>query len=128
MLIFFQNLGASVTVVIANTIFAQTLTSTIPRYAPSVSPGATLSAGSGASAVRSLVAGHEDELNGVLKAYSESIGNVFYFLVGLSGLALVTSLGMGWKDVRKTTEGDKSGDATTGGKTKEESVAEKGEV
>lgn len=124
MLIFFQNLGTSAATVIANTIFTQTLASAVPRYAPSVSPGATLSAGSGASAVRNLVAGHEDELNGVLKAYSESLRNVFYFLAGMSVLAVVLSLGLGWKDVRRNTQGDKLGDGTM----KEDSVAEKGEV
>ena len=86
---------------IANTIFSQTLTSVIPRNAPSVSPQAALNAGSGADAVRSLVpAGGEGELVGILRAYSESLRNVFYFLVGISALAALMSLGMGWKDVR----------------------------
>ncbi|CAO2654663.1 Nn.00g113960.m01.CDS01 [Neocucurbitaria sp. VM-36] len=123
-IIFAQNLGTSITIVISNTIFAQTLTSRIPRYAPSVSPQAALDAGSGAGAVRDLVAGHEEELNGVLRGYSESLGNVFYFLVGLAGLALVLSAGMGWKDVRKSSEGNKSEDAAL----EEDSVPAKGEV
>ena len=68
---------------------------------PSVSPQAALDAGSGAGAVRALVAvGDQDELDGVLKAYSESLRNVFYFLIGLACLAVFVSLGMGWKDVR----------------------------
>ncbi|KAK0642638.1 Efflux pump mlcE [Lasiodiplodia hormozganensis] len=100
--IFFQNFGTSVAVVISNTIFTQALTSTIPRYAPSVSPHAALSAGSSAEAVRMLVpAGRPDELNGILRAYSESLRNVFYFLVGLAACATAFSLGMGWKNVGK---------------------------
>ncbi len=100
-MIFFQNLGAAINVVIGNVIFSQTLSSTIPRYAPSVSPKAALDAGSGATAVRNLVIGHEDELPGVLRAYSQSLRNVFYFLVGLTVVMLLASGGMGWKDVRK---------------------------
>ncbi|KAF2031502.1 efflux pump protein [Setomelanomma holmii] len=103
-LIFFQNLGTSIGIVIANTIFAQTLSKTAPRYAPSVSAEDALDAGSGADAVRALVAGHEDELSGVLRAYSEGLRNIFYFLVALSCIAVVASLGMGWVDVRKKKE------------------------
>ncbi|KAJ4346149.1 hypothetical protein N0V95_005652 [Ascochyta clinopodiicola] len=101
-LIFFQNFSTSVAGVISNTIFAQTLTARITQYAPLVSPSEALKSGSGASTVRALVpAGHEDELDGVLKAYSDSLQNVFYFLVGLAVLATLVSFGMGWKDVRR---------------------------
>jgi hypothetical protein len=101
-LIFFQNFSTSVAGVLSNTVFAQTLTRSIPRYAPSVSPAEALRSGSGASAVRDIVpAGHEEELEGLLTAYSISLRNVFYFLTGLALLATVASFGMGWKDVRK---------------------------
>jgi hypothetical protein len=101
-LIFFQNFSTSVAGVVSNTIFAQTLTATIPIYAPSVSPAAALEAGTGASAVRDVLpVGHEDELVGLLRAYSNSFRNVFYFLAGLAVLATAASLGLGWKDVRE---------------------------
>ncbi|KAF9694124.1 hypothetical protein EKO04_007850 [Ascochyta lentis] len=101
-LIFFQNFSTSVAGVVSNTIFAQTLMAKVLKYAPSVSPSAALKAGSGANTVREMVpAGHEDELDGVLRAYSDSLRNVFYFLAGLAVLATVVSFGMGWKDVRK---------------------------
>lgn len=100
-LVFFQNFGTSIGIAASNTIFAQTLTRAILRYAPSVSPQAALNAGSGAGAVRDLVIGHEEELDGVLLAYSESLRNVFYLLVGLSCSSVLLSLGMGWVDVRK---------------------------
>jgi uncharacterized membrane protein YbhN (UPF0104 family) len=112
MLIFFQNFGASISIVISNTIFAQSLTKLIPHYAPSVSPQAALDAGSGADAVRKLTAGHEGELNGVLLAYSHSVSRIFYFLVALSCIAVVASFGMGWVDVRKKTEVKPPMDAT----------------
>lgn len=100
--IFFQNFSTSVAGVISNVIFAQTLTKSIPQYAPSVSPRDALKAGSGASAVRDIVpAGHEEELQGLLKAYSIGLRNVFYFLTGLAIVATVASFTLGWKDVRK---------------------------
>jgi hypothetical protein len=106
-LIFLQNFGVSIGIVISNVAFAQTLTKAVPKYAPSVTGQAALDAGSDAHAVRHLVVGHEDELNGVLMAYSESLRNVFYFLVAMAGLSIVLSLGMGWVDVRKKKEGAK---------------------
>jgi hypothetical protein len=104
MMIFTQNFAISVIVVLSNTIFAQTLTNVLPQYAPSVSAQAALEAGSDAGAVRHLVNGHEAELNGVLLAFSESLRNIFYFLVGISAVGVVVSLGMGWVDVRKKAE------------------------
>ena len=63
-----------------------------------------MDAGSGAGAVRDLVIGHEEELGGILLAYSESLRNVFYLLVGFSCAAVPLSVGMGWVDVRKKNE------------------------
>lgn len=101
-LIFFQNFSTSIAGVVSNTIFAQTLTAEVPKHAPHISPAAALAAGSGASAVRDVVpTGHEDELDGLLRAYAYSLRNVFYFLAGLAVLATAVSLGLGWKDVRK---------------------------
>lgn len=101
LLFLFQNLGTSVGIVISNTVFAQTLTHGITEYAPSVAPQAALDAGSGAAAVRDLVTGHEEELTGVLLAYSEGLRNIFFLLVAISVVAVFSSLGMGWIDVRK---------------------------
>ncbi|KAL1798981.1 hypothetical protein ACET3X_003018 [Alternaria dauci] len=106
-LIFFQNLSASIAVVIANTIFAQTLTSKISLYAPSVSPQVVLDTGSSASAVRALVP--PEGLDGLLRAYSESLRNVFYFLSAVACVAVIASLGMDWKDIReKSGESEKN--------------------
>lgn len=61
--------------------------------------------------MRALVpTGRPDELNGILRAYSESLRNVFYFLVSLAACATVFSLGMGWKNVgkRKKQEEEKA--------------------
>jgi hypothetical protein len=103
-LIFLQNLGGAVVVVLSDVIFAQTLTKRVPQYAPSVSPQAVLDAGSGAEAVRALVEGHLEDLDGILRAYSEGLRNIFYFLIGISVVSVFVCLGMGWVDVRKKSE------------------------
>ena len=71
------------------------------KYAPSVSAEAALAAGGGAQAVRSLVPQGSSELGGVLRAYSDSVDNVFYLLAGFAVLTVGFSFGMGWKDIRK---------------------------
>jgi hypothetical protein len=103
-LVFLQNFGTSIGIVLSNTIFSQTLSNTVTQYAPSVTPQSALEAGSGPNAVRHLVDGHPDELNGVLTAYSQSLRNIFYFLVGISSVSAFVCLGMGWVDVRKKKE------------------------
>lgn len=119
-LIFSQNFGASIAMVISNTIFAQSLTKLVPQYAPSVSHQAALEAGSGAGAVRKLADGHEDELSGILLAYSKSFDRIFYFLVALSCMSVVVSFGMGWVDVRKKKEVKPSVEALDEEKLEEE--------
>lgn len=106
-LVFLQNFGTSIVVVLSNTIFAQTLTSKISHYAPSVTPQAALEAGSDSNAIRHLVDGHEGELNGVLKTYSQGLQNIFYLLIGISSISVVFCLGMGWVDVRKKQEAER---------------------
>lgn len=109
-LIFFQNLSTSIAGVVSNTIFAQSLVAALSQYAPSVSPTTALEAGSNAAAVRDIVPdGATDQLEGVLKAYSESLRNIFYFLIGLAVLATAVSFGMGWNDVRKKQDGHGEG-------------------
>ncbi len=105
-LIFFQNFSTSIAGVVNNTIFTQTLFANIPKYAPSVSLSVALEAGSGAGAVRDILpTGYESELEGLLRAYSDSLRNVFYFPVGLAALATAVSFGMGWRDVREKQHG-----------------------
>lgn len=101
LLIFCQNFGAAVAVVVATAIFSQSLVSDIAKYAPSVSPQAVLAAGSGASAVRALVPPGSPELEGVLLSYANSFDKVFYLLVAFACVSFLFSLGMGWKDVSK---------------------------
>jgi hypothetical protein len=100
-LTFIMNLGSSTFVVIATTVFTQTLSSSIPKYAPSVSPQAALDAGGGAAAVRALVPPGSAELGGVLRSYELSLRNVFFLLAAISVVGVGLSFGMGWTDLRK---------------------------
>ncbi|KAH8645828.1 efflux pump protein [Xylariales sp. PMI_506] len=100
-LIFCQNMSAAVSIVVANTIFTQSLLSEIVIRAPSVSPQVALDAGSSASAVRALVPSGSTELYGVLEAFSISIDRVFYLMTAFGVLAFCFSWGMGWKNISK---------------------------
>ncbi|KAF2690511.1 efflux pump protein [Lentithecium fluviatile CBS 122367] len=123
-LIFIQNLSAAIFLIIGNTIFTQSLLSKLAHYAPSISSQAALKAGGSADAVRKLIpAGREVELDGVLRAYSEGLGNVWYLLVGFSVGAFACAWGMGWRDVRK--DGKKLPAATVVVETDRETDGEK---
>lgn len=124
-LIFAQGLSGAIFIVVANTIFTQSLKSTLPKYAPSVSMRAALDAGASASAIQNLVKNYRDELPGVLEAYSESLGNIWLMLAGFSSVLVFASFGMGWTDVRKKEGKEKKADAEL--KT-ESTVGEKQEV
>ncbi|KAJ4352555.1 uncharacterized protein N0V89_007904 [Didymosphaeria variabile] len=105
-LIFIQNLAAAIFLVVANTIFTQSLIKKLAQYAPSVSPQKALEAGSSADAVRKLVAPDRPwEVDGVLNAYSESLKNIWLMLVAFASIAFLCSFGMGWVDVRKKKGG-----------------------
>lgn len=105
-LLFFQNLGAAIWLVIAQLIFTTTLRSGIPRYAPGVDADVVIAAG--ASSIRKVVSG--DMLEGVLKAYSKSVDRVMYLGVGISVAAFVCGWGMGWKDVRAKKKVEEGGE------------------
>ncbi|EAQ84790.1 hypothetical protein CHGG_08804 [Chaetomium globosum CBS 148.51] len=95
--IFIQSLGTAITLAISDAIFHGSLLSELPKQAPSVDATAIVAAG--ATGFRSIV--QEQDLPGVLAAFSVSISRVFYVATGVSGLGLITSLGMGWVDVSK---------------------------
>jgi hypothetical protein len=105
-IIFIQNLAGAIFLVVANTIFTQSLIKKLALYAPSVPPQAALAAGSSADAVRKLVDPDKPwEIDGVLNAYSESLKNIWLMLVAFASLAFICAFGMGWVDVRKKKGG-----------------------
>jgi hypothetical protein len=100
-LIFAQNFSAAVLLVVATTIFSQSLSTDLPILAPSVSPSAASAAGGSASAVRALLPPDSPELPGLLLSYSNGIDKVFYLMAACGVVGFIVSWGMGWKDTRK---------------------------
>lgn len=106
LLIFFQNLAGSIAVVVATTIFTQSLLKDLPVLAPSVSPDAVVSSGTGADAVRGLLPAGSPELGGLLRAYSYAIDKTFYVVAGFAVASIGFALFMGWDDVRRKTKSE----------------------
>lgn len=101
LLIFCQNLAGSIAVVMATTIFTQSLLDDLPTLAPSVSPEAAISSGTGAEAVRGLLPEGSPELDGLLRAFSYAFDKTFYVVAGFGVASIVFSLFMGWGVVIK---------------------------
>ncbi|KAK1759802.1 MFS general substrate transporter [Echria macrotheca] len=95
-LIFFQNIGGAVWLVVAQTIFTSTLRDDVARLLPNINPDVVI--GAGARSLRLLFQGAE--LHAVLEAYNTSISRTMYLGVALSVVSFFFSWGLGWKDVR----------------------------
>ncbi|KAK4665729.1 hypothetical protein QC763_403530 [Podospora pseudopauciseta] len=98
-LVFVQNLGISILLAGANTIFGETLQNELSQAVPYSRE--ILQAG--ATRFREVV--KEGDLDVVLEAWSRSIGKVFYMAAAAGGVAVFTALGMGWVDIRKGKAG-----------------------
>ncbi|RWA05277.1 hypothetical protein EKO27_g9821 [Xylaria grammica] len=93
-----QSLGPTIFLPLYNTIFRASLTSELAKQAPQVDAQAVVDAG--VTAFRRVV--EPRYLPNVLKAYSDSIGRIFYLATSAGALAVFVVWGMGWKDIRKT--------------------------
>lgn len=92
-----QYIGPTVFLSIFNTIFQTSLLSQLPKQAPNTNASAVIEAG--ASAFRSVVP--QEDLHGVLVAYSNSLDHVFYLIAALGCVAFFAAFGMGWNDIRQ---------------------------
>ena len=95
-LIFCQNLGGAVSLTAAQSIFGNSLRRLIAQDAPGVNPQRIIEAG--ARAFRPLVS--QEQLPGVLQAYSSSIDRVMYLGIGLGAASFVFAWGLGWKNIK----------------------------
>ncbi|KAH8732612.1 major facilitator superfamily domain-containing protein [Phaeosphaeriaceae sp. PMI808] len=102
--IFSQAFGPTIAMTLYNIIFLKSMKSQVSRYAPNVSPTAIINAG--ATGFRSFVS--PVDLPGVLKAYANSIGRVFYLAAALSAACGIFLCGMGWHDLRAKKGNDPS--------------------
>ena len=96
--IFCQGMGGAIFLIIANAIFSNSLRHLLEQRAADTRVPADVIVDAGARAVRQLVSG--DQLDIVLKAYSDSVDNVMYLGIGVAVCAFAFSWGLGWKDIR----------------------------
>ncbi|ETI19837.1 hypothetical protein G647_08851 [Cladophialophora carrionii CBS 160.54] len=101
---FWQYLGGATFLAVGETIFTNTLRSSLKTYAPGVNPQDVIDVG--ALAVRSSVP--KADLENVLHAYNHAIVTTFYLAVGASSAAFLTSFGMGFQKLPKRQAPKKS--------------------
>lgn len=97
LVVFAQNLGAAVSLSLAELIFNSVLRHDLAIQAPQVNPELVIAAG--ATALDTVVPAAS--LPGVLLAYSNSVNSVMYLATGASGGALLLAFGMGWRSIKK---------------------------
>ncbi|KAH8594182.1 putative MFS transporter [Bisporella sp. PMI_857] len=126
-IIFWQNIGASVSLIAANAIFSNSLRTQLEQRASqigSVSPEAIINAG--VRSIRELVSG--SALTATLEAYAKSVDHVMYLGIACSVCVIVFSPGLGWKDIRKTKDlqkfGNESPDSGDKVSTRDEAVVD----
>lgn len=97
---FFQFIGSSIFLAIAQAVFSNKLTSALAKDAPQVDAATLMSLGT--AAVRDFVT--LEELPGVLKAYNTAITSTFYVAAGASAFATFAALTSRWRSVKKKSE------------------------
>ncbi|MCJ1386604.1 hypothetical protein MMC17_009730 [Xylographa soralifera] len=121
-LIFCQYLGGATFLIVAETIFSNSLRTLITQNVPGINPDLLL--GAGARSIRNLVSG--TQLSAVLKAYSTSFDRIMYLGVGIAVASFAFAWGLGWKDIR--VEKKKNADAADTLDVNEEKTLGDGEV
>ncbi|KAG9498718.1 hypothetical protein J7337_009529 [Fusarium musae] len=96
-LTFSQTFGSAIFITAANVIFTHELRNELVRRLPDINADMIIDAGAGA--VSEVVSGAD--LPQVLWSYSRGVRATFLLAVGTSCAMVLTSFGMGWKDIRK---------------------------
>lgn len=100
---FFQALGGSVFIAVAQTVFQNGLVNNLLRDAPDIDPAIIIN--SGASQLREVVVkqiGRPDAVDAVLGAYTLGLRNTYYISVAAAGCAFLATWGLEWKRIQKT--------------------------
>ncbi|KAN0102744.1 MFS multidrug transporter [Hyaloscypha variabilis] len=97
LVVFTQFFGGAVFIAFAQTTFTNSLGPALKEFAPNVTAKFVID--TGATNLRNVVPA--GVLEGVLMAYSKALTNTFYLAVGGTGLAFLSSWGMGWVNVKK---------------------------
>lgn len=98
-IIFWQNIGASVSLIAANAIFSNSLRHQLQLRVEQIGISPDKIIGAGVRSIRELVSG--SQLTAVLAAYGKSIDHVMYLGIAVSCAVIVFSPGLGWRDIRK---------------------------
>ena len=96
--VFFQFLGGSLFLAIAENIFVSRLISTLHHYAPTVD--AQLVVAVGATGLRGVVGKEGPALDGALLAYNEAITSTFYLCAAGGVAAFLCAFGLEWRSVK----------------------------
>jgi hypothetical protein len=121
--VFFQFLGGSIFLAIAENIFLSRLRSALALYAPTVNAAAVI--GAGAEGLRKVVGTSGPDLAACIQAYNEAIMSTFYLCAAGAVVAFFAAFGMEWRSVKTehAKEGESSvqeGDVITEARVKEE--------
>jgi len=98
LLIFFQTFGGALWLSLASTTFNSGLKGALIKYAPEVNAEMVLKAG--ATGFRALVL-PQGSIDGLIKAFSVAVNQVFYLGAGAAVASFVFSMGLGWKSIKK---------------------------
>lgn len=100
--IFWQNIGASTSLIAANAIFSNSLRHQLQQRIAEIGLSPDIIVDAGVRSIRKLVSG--SQLTAVLAAYAKSVDNVMYLGIAVSVAVLVFAPGLGWKDIRKVKD------------------------
>jgi hypothetical protein len=100
--IFWQNIGASTSLIAANAIFSNTLRHELQQHVAEIRLSPDIIVDAGVRSIRNLVSG--SQLTTVLAAYAKSVDHVMYLGIAVSVAVLVFAPGLGWKDIRKVKD------------------------
>lgn len=100
--IFWQNLGASTSLIAANAIFSNSLRHQLQQRIAEIGLPPDIIVDAGVRSIRKLVSG--SQLTAVLAAYAKSVDNVMYLGIAVSVAVMVFAPGLGWKDIRKVKD------------------------
>ena len=114
-MIFWQNIGASTSLIAANAIFSNSLRKELQKRVVQIGLSPDVIVDVGVRSIRDLVSG--SQLTAVLAAYAKSIDHVMYLGIAVGLAVLVFAPGLGWRDIRKvknlqviTSESARNGD------------------
>jgi len=96
-IMFAQSFGSALFVAFGETILSTGIKNALPKFAPSVNVQQVIEAG--ATHFREII--KKEDIPGVAWAYSEAINHVFYLVTAAGVMVFVSSLGMGWKNIKE---------------------------